>query len=189
MSNPTSNTTNNISVNLLPQEIIMQRKQGSKIALINKLSIGTLVILVFSTSATLALRVSQNFQLTREQTNVAYAEEKVTSLSQTEQDLLLLKQRLGDIKAILGGDTKRTATFNTVVYLTPPSVQISSVAVDKSGNMVMTLSSNSLTAVETLISNLSDTEKNAGLISRADLDSLSLGRDALYRFSLKVYPK
>jgi len=52
-----------ISINLLPQDIILQRKQSSKLVLVNRISVGVLVTLVFFTSATGALRIMQNSEL------------------------------------------------------------------------------------------------------------------------------
>ena len=50
---------NKLSVNLLPQEVLLERKQSSKLSLINKISIVALVILMIITSTVFALRIFQ----------------------------------------------------------------------------------------------------------------------------------
>ena len=178
-----------LAINLLPLEIILSRKQYSKFSLISKISVIALVVLVFLTSATLALRFSQTFDLKKAEQGLAMAEGKVGTLKDREGQLAALKKRLDSINSILGGDEKRKEIFNLVVYLVPPDIQILEVSVDKNGNMFISLSSSSLSSITTLFDNLGDKEKNSDLISKVDLDGLSLGRDSVYRFSLKIVPK
>ncbi|MFH0937168.1 MAG: hypothetical protein V1808_02660 [Candidatus Daviesbacteria bacterium] len=184
-----SATINKISVNLLPQEIILQRKQGSKLNIVSKVSIITLVIFVFLTSVTLALRISQSFDLNSAKNGLVRAEGQVNSLKGPEQQAIVLKQRLSSIKALLGGDSKRKEIFNLVVYLTPADIMISEVTVDKNSNMSLTLQTSNLASIETFLSSLGDEEKNSGLIKKVTLEGLSLGRDSIFRFTLKILPK
>ncbi|OGE20463.1 hypothetical protein A3E45_01650 [Candidatus Daviesbacteria bacterium RIFCSPHIGHO2_12_FULL_43_11] len=178
-----------ISINLLPQDIILQRKQSSKLVLVNRISVGVLVTLVFFTSATGALRIMQNSELKEAENGLAYATERVTGLKSTEDKTFILKERLGLITTLVDGDQKRKEIFNLVVFLTPPDMQISEALVDKNGQLTASFSSPSLSAVQTLISNLSDKEKNSGLVAKVNLEGLSLGKDSTYRFNLKISPK
>lgn len=178
-----------ISINLLPQEVILQRKQSSKLVLINRLSVGVLVALVFFTSATAAIRIMQNAELQEAQNGLAYATERVSGLKSKEDKTFILKERLGLITTLIDGDSKRKEIFNLVVFLTPPDMQISEALVDKNGNMTASFSTASLPAVQTLIGNLSDKEKNSGLVAKVSLEGLAMGKDSTYRFSLKILPK
>lgn len=185
-----SNLPNNhLMINLLPLEIILSRKQHSKLSLISKISVASLVVLIFFTSTTLALRFSQTFELKKSEQGLVLAESKVSNLKDQEGQAVALKQRLIAIDAILGGDAKRKSIFNMVIYLIPADLQVMEVNVDKNGNMNLVLSSASLTSIQTLINNLGDKEKNSDLISKVDLDGMSLGRDSVYNFSLRVVPK
>lgn len=190
-STPTNKTENSekiqkLLVNLLPQEILIERRQSSKLALVNKLSILTLLILVFFTSATLGLRFTQNQELKLNQTNLARAENRVRGLKDKETSIVALKQRLTSIQGLIGGDNKIKGIFNLVIFLTPEDVQITEATVDKNGSMSLSMTTPSLQSLETLIDNLGTKEKNSGMISKVDMDGLSLGKDGLYRFSLKV---
>lgn len=178
-----------ILINLLPQEVLLQRKQNSKLVLVNRLSIGVLVALVFFTSTTLALRIMQNSELEGAKNGLVYATERVSGLKSKEDKTLILKERLGLITILVEGDHIRKEIFNLVVYLTPPDMQISEALVDKNGNMTASFSSPSLSAVQTLVNNLSDKEKNSDLVTKVSLEGLSLGKDSIYRFTLKVSPK
>lgn len=178
-----------IAINLLPPEILLERRHSSKLYLLNNISIGVLVVLIFLTSATLAIKFSQNSELKKAEQDLAYAEGKVSALKGREDQTLALKQRLSSIESLTGGDAKMKKIFNLVVYLIPPDMQVSTVTVDKNGNMSIALSGFSVASLETLISNLSDKDKNADLIARVDLEGISIGRDSTYRFSMKIAPK
>lgn len=185
-----SNLPNNkLMINLLPLEIILDRKQHFKLKLISKISIIALLVLIFFTSSTLALRFSQTFALKSAEEGLVIAESKVSSLKDKEGQAIALKKRLDSIASILGGDSLRKAIFNMVIYLVPSNMQVLEVNVDKNGNMNIDLSSSSLSAIQTLTDSLGDKEKNSDLISKVDLDGLSLGRDSVYHFSLKIVPK
>lgn len=176
-------------VNLLPAEELYRRKQSFRLALINKLSILLLTVLIFLTSTALVLRLTQNLQLKGVQNNLAKAETKVAGLKGKEEQAFILKERLASISKLLGGDSKRKAIFNLVVFLTPAEIMFSEVTVDRNGNMNLSLSSPTLASVETLISSLEDRGKNSDLIAKVNLEGLSLGKDATYHFSLKIVPK
>lgn len=178
-----------LSVNLLPPEILFERRQGSKLAVINKLSILALLLMLFFTSATLSLRISQNSELKEIRESVAVAEAKVSGMKGKEEQLAVLKSRLNSIKTLNEGDVKRKAIFSLVVFLIPESMGVSEVAVDGSGKMTLSLTSSSLASIESLISNLGNKEKNSNLISKVTLDGLSMGKEETYRFSLKIIPR
>lgn len=178
-----------MTINLLPPEVMLQRKQGFKLTLANQISIAALVILIFFTSATLALRFFQNSELKAAKEELTSAEGKVNSLQSREVQIVLLKQRLASIENLTGSDLKRKAIFNLVIYLTPPNIQIIDVSVDKNGNMSLSLASSSLPSIETLFASLGDNEKNSDLISKVGLEGFSLSKDMAYRFNLSIKPK
>lgn len=189
-SKPADKTTlGKISVNLLPEEIVLQRKQSSKLLFINKMSVVFLIALVFFASATLALRLSQNIQLENSMEVLARSQSRVTSLKGKEEQVIVLKQRLNSIQNLMGGDIKRRAIFNLIVFLTPPDIQISEMSVDRNGNMGVSFTSSTLSSVDTLISDLGNKEKNLDLISKVDLEGLTLSKDNAFRFALKITGK
>lgn len=180
---------NHLMVNLLPLDILLKRKQHSKFAFISKVSVAVLVVLVFLTSTTFALRFSQTLKLKETEQGLVVAEGRINSLTDKEGQLVALKKRLDSISSILGGDSKRKSIFNMVVYLIPPDIQVLEVSVDKSGNMNLVLNSSSLASIQILFDDLGNKEKNSDLISKVNLEGLSLGRNSIYNFSLKITSK
>lgn len=176
------------SVNLLPAEIILQRKQNVRLTLINRISIVALIVMIFATSAALTLRLIQSRALDKEKKDLVYAEGKITSLKDSEGGILILKQRLSKIQTLSSEDLKRKAIFNLIIYLTPVEIEISEIVVDRRGNVVATLSTPSLPAFTTLVDNLGNKEKSMSLIQSVNLENMSYSRDTLYRFSLRITP-
>lgn len=174
------------SINLLPPEVLLERRQSSKLSLVNKLSVGAMVLLVFITSATLVLRLSQNLALKEAKEGLVYAQGKVTDLKDKEGQFVLLKQRLAEIQQLTGGDAKKKAVLSLLISLSPPEVYISDFILDNRGAITMTMESSSLITIDRFITNLSSPEKNLNLISRVDLDNLALGKSNIYSFSLKI---
>lgn len=185
---PSPKTAKQLTVNLLPPEILLQRRANSKLSMVNKLSIVALLVLVFFTSATFALRISQGRELQVAQDGVAEAESQVTTFKDTEGQLFVLKDRLNTIASLATGDTKRRAIFNTVVSLTPAEIQISDLSIDRAGVIMVSFVSPTLSALETLIANLSSKEKSVNLISKVNLEGLAIGKDYIYRGALKIIP-
>ena len=76
-----------------------------------------------------------------------------------------------------------------MVLSLPFETQISDLGVDKNGQMEAVLSSVSVDSLETLLVNLTNQEKNSDLIRKIELNSLAVGKDGQYRFSLSITPK
>lgn len=178
---------NKVSINLLPREILLERAHSSKFTLINNISIAVLVLVILLTSAVLLLKISQNKGVENINSQVKTAEGNVIALRSKEETLFALKNRLNSIQALIGGrDENVTGIFNSIITLIPPDVDLYEVTVDKNGTMTASFVSRSLPAIESLFRNLSDKEKNSNLVTKVDLDGISLGRDSTYRFALKI---
>lgn len=178
-----------LKINLLPREILLERLHSSKITFLNKSSVALLIILAILTSATLGIRFLQSTDLEKANQFLVLAQGSVTSQSGVETQQILLKKQLDSIDSLSGKDDKRKAIFNLVVALIPADIKVSDATVDKNGNMSLTLSSESLNSIDSLLLALSNPEKNLDLISRADLDGFSVGKDGTYRFGLKMIAK
>lgn len=176
-----------LSLNLLPPEILLERKQGEKLKVINNISLALLLSLVLMSSTVLFLKVNQKNTLEQTKDRLGIASKKIESLKDSESKTILLKNRLTEIDKLAGIDTKRKALFNLVIGLTPQDLQISMVSLDKNGNMTLVVNSQSLSAVDQFITKISAKE-NAELIKKLDLGSFSLGRDGVFRLDLKITP-
>lgn len=180
---------NSISVNLLPSEILLQKKHKLRLIVANRLSVAVLTLLIFSTSALLAMRISQGTELAKARQEKVSVEGKVSGLKNKEDQIITLKQRLGEIQTLLSADKIRKAMFNLFVSQISPDVSVTEISVDKNGAIDASLASSSLTTIENLIAALADKEKNADLVAKIDLERFSLGRSGVYYFDLKVSPK
>lgn len=177
---------NKISINLLPQTVLQERIQSSKLSLVNKISIGVLVLVCFLTIGVLLLRVNQNRENDQITNQTKAAEDKVTSFSSKETTIFALKNRLDAISSKIGTDEKVKSMFNLIAYLTPSGVTLYDATVDKNGSVTASFTSSSLSGIDKLFSSLSNKETNLNLISKVDLNGISLGKDATYRFSLRI---
>lgn len=160
--------------------------QSHKSALVIRISIAVLIFVISITAVSLFLKVSQNKEIEDTNNQVQTAENNLAAQRNKEEVLLALKNRLNLIKSLSGGDEKVKSMLSLIIYLTPPDVDLYDASVDKNGTIAASFSSKSLTGVDTLFSNLSSKEKNSNLISKVDLDGISLGKDLTYRFALKI---
>lgn len=176
----------NISINLLPKEILLQRQQNTKLRFLTVLSMGLLILLIFLSSATLAMRIAQNLEFRKASDNVVYAQEREASLKSKEAQLVFLKERLSLIDSFSQKDKKIKEMFNLVLNLIPLDIQISELSVDKTGNMVILLSTNNLFSLEKMTEDLGNKEKNSNLIKKISMEGLTRGKDGIFRFSLKI---
>lgn len=187
MVNISNSPQNKITINLLPHEVLLERVQGSKTKFINKISIVVLILFIAITGAVVMFRIAQNTEVAEVNKQVAEAEKNLTAEKSKEETVAALKNRLTSIQALLGSDEKIKSMFNLILFLTPPEVTMSDVAVDKNGVITASFSSQSLAAIENFFASLSNKEKNSNLVSKVDLDGISLGKELAYRFSLKIF--
>ncbi len=178
-----------MSLNLLPKSHLEDQKKLSFVYLINKISIGLLILLVFLTAGMLVMRILQKLEFEKSADIVKLAEAKVNSLQTKEASLVLLKQKLDTINQLSTVDAKRKAIFSLIIFLSSSDISFTDINIGRDGSAVISAASSSLVSIDQLINNLSSKEKNAGVINKVVLDGLSLGKDSIYRFSLKVYPK
>lgn len=177
---------NKVSINLLPGEILLERTHSSKLVLINKISISVLIIVILITAAMLLLKISQNKEIERINNQVKTAEDKVVAQRSKEETVVALKNRLNFIQTLMGSDESVTSMFNLSSSLIPPEINLYEAMIDKNGTMTASFTSKSLSAINSFFNNLGSKEKNSNLISKVDLDGISLGKDSTYRFALRI---
>jgi hypothetical protein len=175
-------------INLLPPEVIAQQKQLSKQNFANRFSVGTLVLLVFITGIVFALRLMQDSSAQQVEDTIAHAQDQIGSLQEREGVLVSLKNKLGSIQTLISGDTKANV-FTSVLNQAPADMKLSLITVEKSGVMLLTLSSPSVASIESFLVSLQDPAKLSFKVTKIDLDSFSKGKDGLYRMNLKVVPE
>ena len=179
---------NSMSINLLPVSFRQLQQQNSKFYKIQTISIFLLLSLIFLTSIAVALRFLQTQQIKAAEVNLQQSNDKVSSLKSREEALFIVKNRLTAIDQISNIPSKQRAIYNLVNQLIPASLSLSLVSVDASGNMIVSIVAPNFTALDGLLSDLTNKEKNENQISKVSLESFSRSRDGLYRASLKIIP-
>ncbi|MBI2314644.1 hypothetical protein HYU93_01100 [Candidatus Daviesbacteria bacterium] len=177
-----------LRINLLPSEIIQAEIKRTKFYKIQAAGIVIILIMVFLASLTTVLRILQSRNITEVSAKVAQAEQQVSGFKNTQASLILLKDRLKIINGYFGVLSKQSLMYQLIEKLTPSSVVINAITVDKTGRVVFLALTPDSASLDELINNLTIKENNDGKISQVSVDSLNRGRDGLYRVSFKVSP-
>lgn len=177
-----------ISINLLPPEIMVQELKKAKFYKVQLVGIVVILVMVFLTSLTLALRVLQNQSMVVTQATLAQEEQKVSDLKETQASLLLLKNRLNIIDQYYGKASKQSSMYLLLDKLIPVSVLINAITIDKNGGVVLLITAPNALVLDNLVSNLTNKDTNEGRISQVSIETLNRGRDGFYRVSFKLKP-
>lgn len=175
-----------IVINLLPPEIITQELKKARFYRIQFIGIVIILIMVFLTSLAVALRILQNRNISVAKAQLSEKEERVSGLKDTQASLLLLKNRLAVINKYMGVPSKPSSLYRLIDQLIPVTISVSSVSIGKTGDITLSVLAADSANLDDLINNLIVKDNNKGQISQVSLESLSRGRDGLYRVSLSL---
>lgn len=178
-----------IAINLLPPEIRAQEIKKAKFYKIQFIGVTVILVMVFLSSLTVVLRILQSRIIAAVQAKLNQAEQRITDLKETEASLFLLKNRLTVINQYLGVTSKQSSMYQLVDKLTPPSVVIISVTIDKKSDTVILAGVPDPLSLDTLIENLLSKERNEDRVKNIALESLNRGKDGFYRVSFTVKSK
>lgn len=178
-----------IAINLLPAEFREQELKKTKFYKLQSVGIGIIMLMVFLSSLTVALRVLQSQNISQIQKQVAASEQKISDLKTTQGSIILLKDRLTAINQYLGNPSEQSQMYKLVSDLLPSGVSISSVSVGKAGDILLFVSTKDSSTLDQFITNLTSKEKNQDKISQVSLETLSRGRDEIYRVNFKITAK
>lgn len=178
-----------LAVNLLPEEFKIQQFKRAKFYKIQTIGIVVIVFLVAASISVVGFRFLQSQNVVKIQQRVAFAEEKITSLNKTQGSLILLKNRLAIISKFLGMSSKGVDVFNFLINNLPPSVTINSISIDKEGKLLLSAVATDAGSLEELFGKLTNREINENKIKEVSLETLSRGRDGLYRLNFTVKPE
>lgn len=175
-----------VTINLLPEEFRLEELKRAKFYKIQSLGVIAIMSLVFMATLTIALRILQSQSIQQIQAKLTTEESKVVELKSTQASLLLLKNRLTTINQYLGVSSKQVEMYELINKLIPPSVPISSLSIDKEGNILVVTTVSSAALIDELTTKILSSEDK---IASMALESLSRGRDGVYRVTFKVKPK
>ncbi|EKD85366.1 MAG: hypothetical protein ACD_38C00036G0003 [uncultured bacterium] len=175
-----------ISINLLPPEILAQEVKKARFYKIQAAGVGVVLVLVFLTSLTLALRILQSRNISEVQVKLAKAEQRISDLKSTETSLMLLKNRLMVVNQYFGVSSQQTEMYKLIEKLTPLSVAVNSITVGKGGDVTLQAFVSDPVSLDEFVNNLTSVEWNENKISQVSVDNLNRGRDGVFRISLKI---
>lgn len=178
-----------LSINLLPIEYAQVYASNERFRKIQSVGIGILVLLVFLSSATFVLSLLQNSNVIQAQTNLQAAASTVSQFKSQEESLVLFKDRLNNLQKISSTPSQSRTMYNLINTLMPASLVPTLIVTDTSGNISLSLATTNSDDVDNFITTLIDPHNNQGLVSKVDIESLSRGRDGIYRVNLKIYTK
>lgn len=178
-----------ISIDLLPLEFREKDLKNARFLKIQTIGLTAVLITIFLASLTVALAILQSQQISQIQQKLTQNEQKISDLKTTQASLLLLKNRLTAINQYLGTPSKQAQMYKLINDLLPSSVSVSSLSVDKSGEVLVLAAASNSVALDNLINSLTSPETNQDKIQKVNIENLSRGRDGIYRISFKVKPK
>lgn len=172
-----------ININLLPAEDALKQKKVRRFLLIQTVSTVLLLGLIFLTSSAFALRVLQGQNISKVQSLAQEEEARVGGFKDKETALFVLKNRLSAINNIVKTSGTQAAIYDLVVSDLPPSVVATSVSIDKVGNVIESLIVPDGRTLDNLLA------KFLNQAQKIEVESLSRGRDGIYRVNLKIQIK
>lgn len=176
----------NISINLLPEEFRSQEIKREKFYKIQALGIIAILTTAFFASLTVALRVLQNQNISLIQASVSSEETRIDGHKTKQASLFFLKDRLSKISKYLDKSSRQNETFQSISALIPPQIVISSLAVDKSGSALIVASGPNIGALDDFFTSLAGGKDSK--FAKISIESLSRGRDNIFRVSFKLIP-
>lgn len=184
-----ADTKTGISINLLPADFMAEEIKSAKFYKVQAIGVSIILIMIFLASLTVALRILQSNNISKIQLKLSEAEKRVLTLKDRQVSLVLLKNRLSTISQNTEEASKQNIMYNLLNKLIPPSVSITSLALDKSGNAAVVALAPTSDVLDNLITALSSKESNQDKISQVSIESLNRGRDGVFRISLRLTTK
>lgn len=172
-----------ININLLPFEDVIRQKKEGRFKIIQRISIFLLISLIFLATAGFITLYLQKLNINKIESEAASAEQNVASLKDKEAALFVLKNRLVSINQILKVPGQQADIYEIVVQNLPRSVGIASVGIDKNGNVIQSLVVPDGATLDSILKNY------LAKATKIDVESLSRGRDSVYRVNLKIQIK
>ena len=178
-----------IAINLLPVEFTQQEAKRARFYRVQTIGVSVILLVVFLSSLSVALRILQSQNIKGIQTQVSASEQKVSDRKDIQASLLLLKNRLITIDQYLNSTSKQTQMYQLLDQLIPQGVLINSISVNKSGETIILAQVADSPTLDSLVDSFINKQSNEDKISQVALDTLSRGRDGVFRITMKIKPK
>ncbi|QQG43271.1 MAG: hypothetical protein HYW45_03650 [Candidatus Daviesbacteria bacterium] len=179
----------NLSINLLPVEYAQVYAADERFRKIQRIGISILVLLIFLSSTTFALSLLQNSNILQAQAKLQVEESAINKFKPQEESVILLKDRLNSLQKLSTAPSQSSAMYSLVDALMSASISPTLIVTDTSGNLSLSLATTNSSEIDNFIASLTNPQKNQNLVSKVDVESLSRGKDGLYRVNLKIFSK
>ncbi len=178
-----------IRINLLPSEHSVVQKERSKKRWVIRVSSFIIAAVAIITASVLGFGIIKN----EEQKSLIDQSEnlraEISSMSQQEGYLALIKQKLVAISRLKIEDSTKLATLETYLRLIPTSVKITTTNLDRAGEISFNGQADSLSSLNQLVQNLTDPSRNSNKVTQIKFNSLSKDSANAYRFDMTVFLK
>lgn len=175
-----------ISINLLPVELAVVKKQQERKTLVVKISTIILAATVLLTALVLVLGITQNFNIDRLETQIKSSREKITQHKDREGLAYVLRKRIDAISGISKTDTTHALTLNLITNLLPADVKMLNFNNNKKGQMLFSGETNSSRSLQTFFDNLNNPSSHEGRILGTRIESLTLAGGSNIKFDLTI---
>ena len=175
-----------ISINLLPEEFIVEQTKKLKFFRVQSISIAILLLTFFLASLTVALRILQSQRISQVQGKLTEAENHISGYKSVEDNVVLLKNRVGSISQYLGVPSKNTQIYDFIEKSIPPEISINTLTIDMSGDAFLTLLLSDSYLMDSIIEGLFLAIDEKIKVEEIEVGGLSRGKDNLYRLTLKL---
>ncbi len=178
---------NTFTINLLPPEFAREEKLKQKFRRVQLISIAVVLFLIFISTATAGLRFLQIQEVRSVEARVKDSEGKVLSLKDKEIGLAVLKNKLSSIKEISKDSSEQARLFEQLNSVLPKDIRITSFTIsDKQAISISGVSPSAAILEDFFSSALASSDGGKDGFNKITLETLSRGREGVYRFSLQL---
>ncbi len=178
-----------ITINLLPVEFRIQELKRAKFYKIQSIGIAIIISFIFISALSIVLRILQSQSVSEIANKLDSQQKRVIDLKNTQASLILLKNRLITIEQYLGVSSRSSEVYKLLANTISPSISISSVDVNKIGEVTVLAATSNIADLDDLINKIAVNEGNMDKFIFLSVDSLSRSSDGIYRLSLRLKAK
>ncbi len=165
---------------------MVEEIKKAKFYKIQTIGVGIILIMIFLSSLTVALRILQSYNISQIQGKLSKIEDRVSGLKNRQASLVLLKDRLTSINKYWGQPSKQSNMYSLLDKIIPTQAVITALSVEKTGDATISLVVSNSDILDNLISGLLLQDTDQSKINKISIENLNRGRDGTYRLSLKI---
>lgn len=175
-----------ISINLLPAQFKVAQNRPDKFKIIQTVGYLFLLVLIFFSSVTVALRIFQSQEISKLESEINLSETQVLQLKSKETALAILKNRTTIISEIIESHSDQSDLYKKVNSLIPAAVLVSAFSLDSEGNVSLSAAIPDRASLTLLLNNLTPSSQG---FKKVEIENLSRSKDGTYRANVVIKTK